>query len=108
MGSKPTDVSDTELEKLVQSGSGIVVDFWAPWCQPCKFVSPVVEKMAGRYGDDVEFVKVNIDDNPDSATKYQIMGVPTLLFFKNGDVAERIVGVVPEDRIESSVQGLLA
>jgi thioredoxin-like negative regulator of GroEL len=87
MGSKPTDVSDTELEKLVQSGSGVVVDFWAPW---------------------FEFVKVNIDDNPDSATKYQIMGVPTLLFFKNGDVAERIVGVVPEDRIESSVQGLLA
>lgn len=107
MGRKPTEVSDSELEELVQSQAGVVVDFWAPWCQPCKYVSPMVEKLAGRYGDGIAFVKLNIDDNPDSATKYQIMGVPTLLFFREGDVADRIVGVVPEARIEKGIQGLL-
>ncbi|MFQ6013413.1 MAG: thioredoxin [Thermoplasmata archaeon] len=106
MGEKLADVNDHELEELVQAKGGVVVDFWAPWCQPCKFVSPIVERLAGRY-DGVAFVKVNIDDNPDTATKYQIMGIPTLLFFKNGDLADRIVGVAPEDRIAKSVEGLL-
>lgn len=107
MGTKPTEVNDDELEELVQTQPGVVVDFWAPWCQPCKFVSPVVEKLAGRYGDGIAFAKVNIDDNPESVNRYQIMGVPTLLFFKDGDVADRIAGVVPEARIEESVKGIL-
>lgn len=102
---KPKDVTDEELKELVEDGTALVVDFWAPWCQPCKYISPVVEKLSGEY-DAVTFAKLNIDDNPKSPQNYGIMGVPTLLFFKGGELVDRIVGVVPESKIEKSIQKL--
>lgn len=103
MGEKPFDVSDDELERLVKEEKRVVVDFWAPWCAPCRVISPIVEEMAGKYRDGYTFVKLNIDNNPDSPIKYSIMGVPTLLFFKEGELIDRIVGVVPQSRIEGTI-----
>ncbi len=107
MTTKPVEVTDTELEKLVKQESVVVVDFWAPWCQPCKVISPLVEELAGEYHDGAAFAKLNIDDNPKSPVKYSIMGVPTLLFFKNGELVDRIVGVVPRSKIESVLTGMI-
>ncbi len=107
MSSKPVDVSDNELERMVRKKSRVVVDFWAPWCQPCKVISPMVEELAKEDSKGVAFAKVNIDDNPKSPVKYGIMGVPTLLFFKDGDLVERIVGVVPRSRIETVLREML-
>ncbi len=107
MSSKPVDVSADELERMVRKKSRVVVDFWAPWCQPCKVISPMVEELAKEDSKGVAFAKVNIDDNPRSPVKYGIMGVPTLLFFKDGDLVERIVGVVPRSRIEAVLREML-
>lgn len=104
MGDKPKDVTDEELENLVQRGDRVVVDFWAPWCQPCKVISPIVEDLAQRDDGGIRFVKLNIDENPESPVKYGIMGVPTLLFFKDGDLASRIVGVVPRSKVEATLK----
>ncbi len=101
MSSKPVDVTDAELEEMVRKESRVVVDFWAPWCQPCKVISPIVEELAEEDERGIAFAKLNIDDNPSSPVKYGIMGVPTLLFFRDGDLVERIVGVVPRSRIEN-------
>lgn len=101
---KPKDISDADLKELVGQGETLVVDFWAPWCAPCKHISPIVEKLAEEQGDGVTFTKLNIDDNPESPTEYGIMGVPTLLFFKDGELVDRIVGVVPESRIRKSLE----
>lgn len=107
MAPKPKDVSDDELRRMVQDGKPLVVDFWAPWCQPCRYISPLVEKMASKYDGRVGFAKLNIDDNPESPRQHEIMGVPTLLFFKGGELVDRIVGVVPESRIEESLEKVL-
>jgi thioredoxin 1 len=107
MSSKPMDITDEELEELVRREPKVVVDFWAPWCQPCRVVSPIVEELAAQYGSEVVFAKVNIDDNPKSPVKYGIMGVPTLLFFKEGQLVERLVGVAPRSRIEDLVRKIL-
>ncbi len=85
----------------------MVVDFWAPWCQPCKVISPIVEELSEKYEDGAAFAKLNIDDNPHSPVKYGIMGVPTLLFFKDGQLVDRIVGVAPRARIEAVLKGIL-
>ncbi len=107
MATKPRDVTDDELETLIHKEDAVVVDFWAPWCQPCKVVSPIVEKLAETYGDGASFAKLNIDENPDSPVKYGIMGVPTLLFFQRGELVNRIVGVVPKSRIEATLKETL-
>ena len=87
------EVEFTDDNFKSETGSGVtLVDFWAPWCQPCKVISPIVEELAEEDDRGIAFAKVNIDDNPRSPVKYGIMGVPTLLFFREGDLVERIVG----------------
>ncbi|MFQ5837633.1 MAG: thioredoxin [Thermoplasmata archaeon] len=107
MSPSPIEVSDDELEELVKKESRVVVDFWAPWCQPCRVISPIVEELATQYEDGVTFAKLNIDDNPRSPANYGIMGVPTLLFFKEGELVDRIVGVVPRSKIEAVLGKIL-
>ncbi len=107
MTTKPKDVTDDKLEEMVRRESVVVVDFWAPWCQPCKVISPIVEELAEVYPDGAAFAKINIDDNPRSPVKYGIMGVPTLLFFRGGEVVDRIVGVVPRSKIEAVLKDIL-
>lgn len=106
MAAKPIDVSDADLQKMVREKSAVVVDFWAPWCRPCRVISPIVEELAEADDGGVAFAKLNIDDNPESPMRYDIMGVPTLLFFKEGELVDRIVGVVPRSKIESTLDKL--
>ncbi len=79
----------------------VLVDFWAPWCGPCKMLSPVVEKVANSHAGRAKFVKLNTDDNPNLAAQYQVSGIPCLILFKNGQPVDRIVGYVSEQTITS-------
>jgi len=93
-------VTDSTFEEeVVKSTSPVLVDFWAPWCGPCKMMSPVIDAVAAKYGDKVKFVKINTDENSTTATHYQISGIPSLLFFKNGSVLDRVMGYIPEGNL---------
>jgi len=97
-------VTDAEFESTVlQSDKPVILDFWAEWCQPCKMLSPTVEEIAGEYEDTVRVGKLNVDDNPDTATKYGIRGIPTLLFFKGGQVVQQLVGVKSKSEIKKII-----
>ncbi|MBI5897417.1 MAG: thioredoxin, partial [Desulfobacterales bacterium] len=84
------DVSDSSFDaEILQADKPAVVDFWAPWCGPCKAIGPVIEDLAGTYGEKIKFAKCNVDDNPITPGKYGIKGIPTLIFFKQGKVADQ-------------------
>ena len=97
-------ITDTEFDSTVlQSDKPVVLDFWAEWCQPCKMLSPTVEEIAGEYEDTIKVGKLNVDDNPNTATKYGIRGIPTLLFFKGGKVVQQLVGVKSKSEIKKVI-----
>lgn len=105
---KPLHVNDAEFEATVlRSSLPVLVDFWAPWCGPCRMIAPVLEKLAGEYGEAMVVAKVNTDENQQWATRYGIQGIPTLLFIKDGLVRDTIVGAAPASLIQAKVQGLL-
>jgi thioredoxin 1 len=105
---QPIHVSDAEFEsKVLQSIIPVVVDFWAPWCGPCKMIAPILEKLAQEYQGNVLIAKVNTDENPEWAMKYGVQGIPTLLFIGNGQIKDRIVGAVPAQVIKAKVDILL-
>ena len=94
------NVSDDSFENDVLKASGpVVVDYWAEWCGPCKQIGPALEEIAGEMADKVKVVKINIDDNPSTPTKYGVRGIPTLMLFKDGEVADTQVGAVPKGKI---------
>ena len=93
-------VTDANFEaEVTKSNTPVLVDFWAPWCGPCKMMSPVVDAVAAKYGDRVKFVKLNTDENPTTASHFQISGIPSLLLFKGGSVLDRVVGYIPEGNL---------
>jgi thioredoxin 1 len=103
-----TSVSNDSWEKeVLQSPELVMVDFWAAWCGPCKMVTPIVEELSKEYQGKAKFYKLNTDENPDLATRYKIRGIPTLMFFKNGQVVEQIVGVVPKSQLKSKLDTLI-
>ena len=105
---QPIHITDTEFDqKVLRSAAPVVVDFWAPWCGPCKMIAPVLEKLAAEYDGKITVAKVNTDENPAWAMKYGVQGIPTLLFVKGGNVKDRIVGVVPAPVIKAKIDGLL-
>lgn len=90
------DVTDADFQSVVlESDVPVLVDFWAPWCGPCKMAAPVLEKIAGEYADQVKICKVNVDEERQTATQYGIMSIPTMFLFKDGQVADQITGVTP-------------
>ncbi|MGB6743457.1 MAG: thioredoxin [Terracidiphilus sp.] len=108
-GSGILEVNDANFDQeVLQSELPVLVDFWAVWCGPCKAIAPVVDSVATAYAGKLKVVKVNVDQNGATPSRYGIRGIPALLFFKGGKVADQIVGYVPQDVIEDKVQRLLA
>ena len=105
---KVIEVTDANFDaEVLRSSLPIEVDFWAPWCAPCRMVSPVYDRLSVEYEGRFRFCKVNVDENPQTAMKYQIMSIPTQLFIKDGQVVSSIVGAAPESEVRSRIESLL-
>jgi thioredoxin 1 len=99
-------VSDADFEsEVLKATAPVVVDFWAEWCGPCRAIGPALEEIAGSLDGKVKIVKLNVDENPQTATKYGVMSIPTLMIFKNGQLASRQVGAAPKQRLEAWITG---
>ena len=108
MYSEPIHVTDAAFEKTVlQSNVPVIVDFWAPWCTPCKMVAPILDKIAKEYAGKLVVAKVNTDENSENALKYNVQGIPTMLFVSNGKIVHKQVGALPEPNIRMVVDQFL-
>ena len=93
--------------EVLKSDKPVLIDFWAPWCGPCRAISPLVEQLAGEFGNKIKFVKCNVDDNPISPGKYGIRSIPTLMFFKDGSVVDQVIGMVAKSKLEEVINKIL-
>ena len=108
MADKITDVTDTNFQaEVLENETPVLVDFWAPWCGPCRMVSPILEEIANER-DDVRVVKLNTDDNQQTAVQYQVLAIPTMILFRGGQEVKRIQGAMPKKRIEAELEPALA
>jgi len=99
--------NQTFEEEVINSGLPVLVDLWAPWCRPCLIIAPVVDKLAEKYNGRFKFCRLNVDENPQIAARYQVMSIPTLMFFKGGQVADTVIGAVPEQVLQPKIEELL-
>ncbi len=102
------EITDTLFDaEVLKSTQPVLVDLWAPWCGPCRMLSPVVDKLGEEYKGKIKIFKLNTDDNPNTAATYRVQAIPTLLFFKGGELVEQTVGIQPEKEIRAKLDGLL-
>jgi thioredoxin 1 len=108
MGQNTKTVTDQSFEAdVLNAGKPVLVDFWAEWCGPCKMIAPALEEIAGALGEQVDIVKLNIDENPDTPGKYGVRGIPTMLLFKDGQAVAQKVGAAPRGQIQQWLEGEL-
>jgi thioredoxin 1 len=109
MAGSVTEVTDTNFQaEVLESEVPVLVDFWAPWCGPCRMVAPVVEEIAKERGEALKVVKMNIDENNETAIAYNVMSIPTLMVFNHGEVAKTVIGAYPKKRLEAELEPALA
>ena len=105
---KPFAVSDAEFsQEVLESAKPVLVDFWADWCGPCKMIAPVVEELAQEYDGQVSFAKLDVDANPKTAMQFGVRSIPTLLIFREGQVAEQVIGAVPKSMLKKKLDKVL-
>jgi len=104
-----SEVSDHNFQaEVIESETPVLVDFWAPWCGPCRMVAPVLEEIAGEKGETLKIVKLNVDENQQTAMTYEVLSIPTLILFKNGQIAKKVVGAYPKRKLEAELEPALA
>jgi thioredoxin 1 len=104
-----SEVNDTNFQaEVIESETPVLVDFWAPWCGPCRMVAPVLEEIAQEKGDALKIVKLNTDENQQTAIAYEVLSIPTLILFKNGQIAKKVIGAYPKRKLEAELEPALA
>ena len=102
-------VEDASFEReVLQSPTPVLIDFWAPWCGPCRAIAPVVEELAKEYAGKLKVVKMNVDENPQTPSRYGVRGIPNLILFKGGQVKEQIIGAVPKTQLVKAITSVVA
>ncbi|MGB2711095.1 MAG: thioredoxin [Conexibacter sp.] len=104
-----TSVTDANFQaEVIESEVPVLVDFWAPWCGPCRMVAPVLEEIASEKGEALKIVKLNTDENQQTAVAYEVLSIPTLILFKNGQIAKKVIGAYPKRKLEAELEPALA
>lgn len=100
----PIKLTDSDIENAIKKYETIAIDCWAPWCGPCRIFTPIIDELASEMKGKIVFGKLNVDENPGTSAKHQIMSIPTLLVFKNGELVDRLVGVYPKDELKKKLE----
>jgi thioredoxin 1 len=104
-----TEVTDANFQaEVIESEVPVLVDFWAPWCGPCRMVAPVLAEIGEEKGDSLKIVKLNVDENQQTAMAYEVLSIPTLILFKHGTIAKKVIGAYPKRKLEAELEPVLA